>query len=892
MTNRFPIEDFHESADGDDYAPAIMRAQLSVAQYGPMILDISDRQVRCLSRVDIIRPFFQICGGRASNSSVNAVQTNAPMPTLWFPNGGGIETHHPGSYLGGTYGSLVVDADSAARGDDFLLDGVAVCGPGVLSLAGSASPYVGSIDDHGFRPRFTFRLHDVLIRGFRGWGIYGNASSGSTENQGNINGSFAQGVQIRDCGSPAMYIGGGDANVVTTKGPFRVAECGADMKSRGGTFARVLAGQAMYEVTITAAANSTLYRLVVSGNNADYTSDSSATLTEIAAGLAVAVNALALSNVYAQQIDDDRVLVYSTNSASFTCTESSSNMTLASTAATTTPSSVYLVGGPATNDLREGDTCTCWMPTETWTGFVRGDITDAPVGYGYMAVSLRFERTGRDAGSITQVSGTTWQIIKTARSWTGPAHTGKTLEIFGSDTVANNGSFPITAVASGIYGASSVRLRVNYAVDGETYWALIRPPAGGNMVRVSVVASASSTTPSVRTQLVDAINAASITGITAVATSSADLTISGSGVIVAPGARMDNVDGAGRTVIEYTNANAVTDSTFDGYWRIAATTATRGAYAPSGGAIVHGRGCQVMIAPQIETQHDHILIVGPTDGDGFVIKGGRPRFGQCYTEGELPAITTAEGGWFDEGSMYNQIGAKSKLVDSTRHVFTPEVTATYADPAYSGAISGHIGDAVHENSAFGFQSASDAGYDDHWRMMLQDTNQGSNYWELVLNVLSEAVALRLGTLRNARTGPASLGVAQPGLFLNLSDGTVRNPRSLVGNGSDGVTADNEGMTGAIGYVEGPRINGSYNVSFDCVRVFLISSYTAASHASVGIGTHLLPVGSRGRVIIRNVQGMTNAEIAAHLPKAIKIVETSHGKSTFVAFECAQLRLRH
>lgn len=851
----YAIEDFHQEADGDDYAPAFMRAQQDMALWEARELLLTRTLYRCSTGVDIIRPYLTIRGIRPGNSTGNAVGIEAPIPTIWFENGGGFETHYPGSYGGGTYGSVVVSSSATARGDFFNPTGFNVSGAGGTDGSTSANGFAGSIDDHAFRLRAQARVMGVAIKGFRGSGIYVNASSGSTGgNIGNANNSLFQDVSIYNCGGPGVYISGGDANVISCRAPFTIVECGLDMKARTNTFTRVLVGQHMHMVTISTAANSTLYRLVVSSNNADYTSDSSATLSEIAAGLAAAVNALALANIYAQQVDDDRVLVYSTNSASFTCTESSANMSIVTTATTTTPAAAFCVGGSASTDLRLGDTVSCWMPSESWRGFLRGDVVDMPSGYGYAEVDLALERTGYGGVSISNVSGSTWQMIVDARSWTGPEHALRNITILGADAEANNGTFPTTNIVAGVYGASSVRLRVNYAVSGAEYWVLIRGNTSGGFTRVAVTASSASTS-SIRDQLVTAIGAAGISGVSVAATSSADLTITCAGVIAAPGPRMDNVDGTARAVIEYTNSAGVADTTFGGTWYIDARTGVRGAYAPVGGALVRGRGAQVQDQPLIEGRYEQVLINGATDGDGWVAKSGRSIFDQCYTEGTLPAISTAGGAIFHEGSMYPGISQKAQHVDQTHYVMTPSVVAAFLDPGRAGAVYGHVGDDVYDNSAFGWGRTHDVNTD-QIKMFWEQTTQGDGAWELLHNEDAEAAIIRIANMRDTRIGIGSMATGQPGLFLNYANGTLRSPRSAVPDGDGTVTYTTEGGTGAIGYIEAPQVNGTYNCSFDCLRVYPISGITNASHGSVTIGTHNLPVGAQGRVIIRNVQGMT------------------------------------
>lgn len=848
------LEDFHVEADGDDYAPAFMRLQQDMALWETREVLVTRTLYRLSTKVDIIRPFLSVRGVRPGNSTGTGIGLDAAIPTFWAENGPAFETHYPPSYEGGTYGSVVVGADATARGDFFFLNGVAVGGPGNTDGGNSANGFAGDVDDHAIRLRSQARLRGVAIKGFRGSGIYINCSNGSADNNGNANNTLCEDISIYNCGGAGIYVAGGDANVITFRAPFTVVECGADMKTRTNTYTRILVGQHMHEVTVTSAVNSTLYRLVVSGNNADFTTDGNATLSEATAGLAAAVNALALANIYAQQIDEDRLLVYSTNSTSFTCTESSANMTLVTTATTAAPSSVHCVGGSASTDLRLGDTVSCWIPSGSWRGFLRGDIVDMPTGYGYAEVDMALELAGHIGSSISNVSGTTWQIITPNRAWTGPEHTLRDVTIYGSADAANDGTFPTTNIVAGVYGASSVRLRISYAVNGAEYWVLIRGNTSGGFTRVAVTA-ASASTGSIRDQMVTAIAAAGISGVSVAATSSADLTITCTGVIVAPGPRMDNVDGTGRTVIEYTNAAGVADSTFAGTWTISNKVPLRGSYEPVGGAFVRGRGAQVIDQPLIEGRYQQVLINGASDGDGWVAKSGRSVFDQCYTEGPLPAISTAGGAIYHEGSMNPGPGQKAQQVDQTEYLMTPALVGSYFDVGRPGAVYGRVGDAVYPNAAFGWGRTHGTN-EDRIRMFYEQTAQGDGSWELLYNEDSEAAILRIANMLDRRIGVGSMAIGQPGMFLNYANGSLRSPRSAIPNGSGGVTYTTEGATGAIGYIEAPRVNGSYNCSLECIRVFPISGITNASHASVTIGTHNLPASSQGRVIIRNVRGMT------------------------------------
>lgn len=868
--SEYQIEDFWLPADGDNWAPAIMRAQTTVPVYGPMTLYVSNRLINLSSRVDIIRPAFTIKGNKQGFSVVSAVSSpEAPIPTLKFTVGGtaGFVTHYPGTYVGGTYGSLVVPSDSAARSEDFTLEGVTVEGPSAQGNNG----LTGAIDDHGINAHFRFHLRDVCIRGFRGAGIYGNASVGSSTNLGNINGSSLTRLAIYYCGGPAIDLSGGDANQITMIGPININDCGTDMASRFSRPTTIVAGRRTGELTITTAVGSTLYRVVVEGTNCDYTSPSgSPSKATIAAGVAAAVVSAAVANVTAAQIDSDRVLIYGTNNSTFTCTESSSNMTLVLTSQTTTPTSAHCIGGAASTELKLGDTCSCWMPGEAWSGFLRGDVVDIGEGYGYHEIDLALERTAHGADSISQVSGSTWQLILSdGRAWTAPEHTGRTIAIRGATAAANSGSFPTTAIASGIHGPTSVRLRVSYAQASSLYWVRIRGNTSGGMTLVSVTSAASPTVGSIRDQLVTAISAAGITGVSVAATSSADLIITCTGVIAQPGPRMDNVgQGLGElawTVIEYTNASAVADTSFDGSWEILNNTAVQGGYSPVGGALVFGRGCQVQDQPLIENKLSNIQISGSTYGDGFVSKNGRSIFDQCYTEGPLQAISVGLGASFNEGSMYPGVATKAKLTSALEHSFQPSVSVSHLPPSLQGSVIGRLGDtnSGYSNSAGGFEYKHD-GWGDVWRWMWEQTAQGRGSWELVLQALSEMVAIRLGTMRDKRMGVGGVATGQAGIFTNYADGAIRPPRSAIGDGANGINFTNDSdNTGATGYIGEYRQNGNYKCRVDTLGVWYIASITAAIPPSVNIGTHNLAAGHVGRCIVRNAQGISTNVLGDH-----------------------------
>jgi hypothetical protein len=185
------------------------------------------------------------------------------------------------------------------------------------------------------------------------------------------------------------------------------------------------------------------------------------------------------------------------------------------------------------------------------------------------------------------------------------------------------------------------------------------------------------------------------------------------------------------------------------------------------------------------------------------------------------------------------------------------VRASRQGPSLSGTVWGQIGSDVYDlvASAFGRNHVTN---DEIWQLFYEFTAQGLGSWELILNSLSTLVAARLANMRDTRIGPCHIGIGQPTLFLNWANGTLRNPSSIVPNGSGGVTITGEGMTGAAGAVLAPVVNGSFNCVFNCWRVFPISSVTSATPGSVTIGTHNIPTGARGRCIIRNVQGTSNA----------------------------------
>lgn len=819
-----------------------MRAQLTVPLSGTIVLRFQGRLYTMEEKVDIIRPNLSMIGekvGKRTESSVSV--TTAGMTTLYWPNGGstGLDIMYPGRFTGGTYGDLVVGSDAAARGDHFYLRGMALIGPG------GSLYHTGEETDYGIDVHVPCKLEDFVIRGFRGDGIHINASVAQL---GNVNGALIQYGSIYGNGGYGTFVAGGDANQIQIQG-ITYTDNGYDLPARGGDYT-IAVGQEIDTITVNNALTNTLYRLVVGGTNCDYTTPGSGVTTStIAAGLAAAVNA-AVVNQAASQTGNATLVVYGTNNASFTCTTTGSvgSLTVAVTAETTaSPQHVYCFDGPANSRIRLNDSVSGYIEGGSYHGWLLGDVDITGDGYGYLRASTAPDQMGYSADSLSIVSGSTARLtILNYRS--GPAinFTGRSVEITGAANEANNGTFTTTRILTGVYSATSVRFRVVVAKPGESTWVVV------NGTWVPVTFDAGDTTVSLcKDRIVSAINTAAISGVTATVHDTDEFNVVGTDIIVQNGPYIQQTSGLSHTIIEYTNASAVAEPTFGGYFLINARVGTRGVYTGH----VYGRGAQAMDVSLIGGYYANCLANGPAYGEAYHAKSGFSVFEKCYVEGFLQSPMVGPSEFRGGSSLANQFGGKATRASYT-HDFAPQVRAGLRPPL-NGAIYGTLGDTVYGNAAIGWEEQGSI-HGDIWRMMKAQTGaQGAGLWELILQPGTLNIApIKLGALDNTRVGPGALVSGRPGMFFNYVEGTLAQPGSLIPNGANGATASaDSGNTGATGYIEW-RLNDIYPCRLDVMRVFRVTSCTAASHCSLGIGTHNLPAGMMGRVIVRNLQGVT------------------------------------
>lgn len=219
--NYVTLEQYHLAVDGNDYAPACMRAQLAQPLYRPTTIMLGRRRYVFAETCDIVRPNVTISSGEHVFGTVSAV-SGYEMPSISCQNSTCIRTVSAGSYVGGTYGTYVVPPDALARGDNFEFSHFTMYGPGSTT---------GSRDRHGFHILTGGGIiEDVFIRFFRGVGIRQNCSAGSSDpnNLGNCNGNIIRHVRVYDTGDFCLLTGGGDANQVRFEN-VSLNDCGEDV---------------------------------------------------------------------------------------------------------------------------------------------------------------------------------------------------------------------------------------------------------------------------------------------------------------------------------------------------------------------------------------------------------------------------------------------------------------------------------------------------------------------------------------------------------------------------------------------------------------------------------------------------------------------------------------
>lgn len=217
---RFNVEDFWTAADGDDYAPAILRAQQSVTAAGTITLVFQNRTYKALSKLDIFRRTMFTTEDKGGlgyyhNSTVEA-------PTIYFTNSSscGIEVHHPTT----AYGTGTYSTDPTADADAFLAEGILFKGPG--RTAGRTL--------HAITAHRRLYLDGCSFRDWGGDGVHADCSVISAATLGNFNFSRIRDCSFQSMGRCALWINGPDANACKFENVY-ADNCGNDIYNKSIT---------------------------------------------------------------------------------------------------------------------------------------------------------------------------------------------------------------------------------------------------------------------------------------------------------------------------------------------------------------------------------------------------------------------------------------------------------------------------------------------------------------------------------------------------------------------------------------------------------------------------------------------------------------------------------
>jgi hypothetical protein len=214
---RRPIEYFWTSSDGDDYSPAILRAQQATTTAGVCCLEFQPRTYKLLSKVDLYRRTAFV----AADAGATAYYHNSTVeaPTLYWTNSAscGIEVHHPTTATGtGTY-----ETDPTADADAFVAQHILFKGPGR-----TAGRTLHAVNTHR-------RLY-LDGCGFRDWGgdaIHADCDVTSATTLGNFNFSRLSNCSFQSLGRCALWLNGGDVNACTFLGLY-ADNCGNDIYNK------------------------------------------------------------------------------------------------------------------------------------------------------------------------------------------------------------------------------------------------------------------------------------------------------------------------------------------------------------------------------------------------------------------------------------------------------------------------------------------------------------------------------------------------------------------------------------------------------------------------------------------------------------------------------------
>lgn len=196
-----PIEDFYLAADGDDWAPAVARAQAAwdgaSNLNNPISLVFGSRQYNFLSKVDV----YKRCNFIGStpmpfvSTSRGSDLVDDGICCLYFSASGGFELHYPGTYSG----------DLTASAQTVHFEDMIISGSGTSSGASR----------HGVIAHCAVTMRNVGIVYFGGCGVLLHSNSGAPNLQpvrGNSNNSLFAYCRFQRNGTAGTVVDGGDTN--------------------------------------------------------------------------------------------------------------------------------------------------------------------------------------------------------------------------------------------------------------------------------------------------------------------------------------------------------------------------------------------------------------------------------------------------------------------------------------------------------------------------------------------------------------------------------------------------------------------------------------------------------------------------------------------------------
>jgi hypothetical protein len=166
-----PIEDFWLAADGNDWAPALNRAQATGISYADsngvktgetVAVLFSNRVYTFASKIDVYRRLSLISKASITGHSSTAVDTNRNHCQIYFSGSAGFEVHYPSQFSGATITTTgTYSSDPLCNAEMFHIKGITLVGSGPTS----------NVTYHGIIAHNAVTLEDVTISGFGGAGV-------------------------------------------------------------------------------------------------------------------------------------------------------------------------------------------------------------------------------------------------------------------------------------------------------------------------------------------------------------------------------------------------------------------------------------------------------------------------------------------------------------------------------------------------------------------------------------------------------------------------------------------------------------------------------------------------------------------------------------------------